>query len=199
VINLSERIGDYVETYTGKQFWPLDPRPEDVCIEDIAHSLSMQCRFNGHCSRFYSVAEHSIIVAEDLAGTGYSSEMQLYGLLHDAAEAYICDLPRPLKNCIDGYKLYELDIQSVIYDAFNIDYPSSSERLTIKHVDDALLKYEGRHIMPNKTGWAGSSFKYWTPLCLKSPAGVRKLGWEPKIAKREFLKLYNKLTKELKG
>ena len=196
---MTKRIGDYIETFTGKQFWPLDPRPEDVDVLDIAHSLSMQCRFNGHCKVFYSVAEHSLIVAEELAVMGYSSEMQLQGLLHDAAEAYICDLPRPLKNCIDGYKSYELDIQSVIYDALNLDYPSASEQLTVKHVDDALLKYEGRHLMPNKTGWAGTKFKYWVPESLRCNGVIRDLGLIQKIAENKFLHLFYKLTNELKG
>jgi len=198
---LTERIGDYVETYTGKQFWPLDPRPEDVCIEDIAHSLSMQCRFNGHCSSFYSVAEHSVIVAKELEIMGYGKEVQLYGLLHDAAEAYICDLPRPLKNCIVGYNSHELYIQSAIYEAFNIDCPSNSEQLTIKHVDDVLLKYEGRHIMPNKTGWAGKrpNHCHWVPSSLICGGRVRDLGLIPGIAKDKFIYLFNKLTKELKS
>ena len=58
-----ERRGDWMQTHSGLRFYPLDPRPEDIRIEDIAHALPMICRFNGHCSRFYSVAEHSLNVA----------------------------------------------------------------------------------------------------------------------------------------
>lgn len=58
-----DRRGDWIQTFTGRRFWPLDPRPEDVCIEDIAHALSLKCRFGGHCTRFYSVAEHSVHVS----------------------------------------------------------------------------------------------------------------------------------------
>ncbi len=89
------RKGDYIATYTGKQFYPLDPRPEDVCLEDIAHSLSNLCRFTGHTDtdRFYSVAQHSVICSTIVA-----PEAALLALLHDAAEAYLGDISRPLKR-----------------------------------------------------------------------------------------------------
>ena len=82
------RNGSWLQTYTGIQFWPLDPRPEEIDIQDIAHALSLLCRFNGHCQRFYSVAEHSVHVSTILA-----PEFGLWGLLHDAAEAYLSDIP----------------------------------------------------------------------------------------------------------
>ena len=194
-----QRKGDFVETFTGRQFWPLDPRPEDVCIEDIAHSLSMQCRFNGHCSRFYSVAEHSIIVAKELGIMGYGSHMRLYGLLHDAAEAYCCDIPRPLKSLLVGYKEMETKIQDVIYAALSLFGPFIDEQKTVKDVDDALLRYEGRELMPNKNGWAGTKFKYWVPESLKCDRSVRELGLIPTIAENKFIQMYNKLIKDLEG
>ena len=80
-----------MSTYTGKKFFPFDPRPEQICIEDIAHGLSMLCRFSGQCPYFYSVAEHSIYVVHCLP-----DNLQLEGLLHDASEAYLADLPRPV-------------------------------------------------------------------------------------------------------
>ena len=82
----------YLSTYTGKKFYPYDPRPEQICIEDIAHGLSMLCRFAGQCRFFFSVAEHSIAVAHLLP-----ANLKLFGLLHDASEAYLVDLPRPVK------------------------------------------------------------------------------------------------------
>ena len=82
----------YLSTYTGKKFYPYDPRPEQICIEDIAHGLSMLCRFAGQCRFFFSVAEHSIAVAHLLP-----ANLKLFGLLHDASEAYLADLPRPVK------------------------------------------------------------------------------------------------------
>ena len=84
----SERIGDWIQTYTGRQFWPLDPRVDEIHIEDIAHSLSMRCCYGGHLTDFYSVAEHSVLVSLHVP-----QEFALWGLLHDAAEAPHRHLP----------------------------------------------------------------------------------------------------------
>lgn len=96
---MNERKGDWIQTYTGRQFWPLDPKPEEVCIEDIAHALSQQCRYAGHTIRFYSVAQHSVEIALRVPRAA-----ALWGLLHDAAEAYLVDLPRPVKYLMPAYK-----------------------------------------------------------------------------------------------
>src|ERR1039457_118422 len=83
----------FIGTFSGLRFWPLDPNPEKILIDDIAHALAHQCRFGGHASRFYSVAEHSVHVSRLCP-----PEDALWGLLHDASEAYLVDLPRPLKQ-----------------------------------------------------------------------------------------------------
>jgi len=88
----------WIATYTGGRFYPLDPRPEDVCIADIAHSLSQICRFNGQTLQFYSVAQHSVLVSKLLGQGGPSPIHEFMGLKHDAAEAYLCDLVRPIKR-----------------------------------------------------------------------------------------------------
>lgn len=82
----------WIGTHSGRKFYPFAPRIEDVDIADIAHSLARQCRFNGHCSAFYSVAEHSVNVSAVVPPPD-----ALWGLLHDAAEAYISDIVRPIK------------------------------------------------------------------------------------------------------
>jgi uncharacterized protein len=86
---------DWILTYTGRRFSPLAPRPEDVCIEDIAHALANKCRFTGHTQRFYSVAEHSVLV-QSLVSPPYG----LAALLHDAAEAYLPDIASPIKRSV---------------------------------------------------------------------------------------------------
>lgn len=97
------RRGDWLQTFTGRQFWPLSPHPEDFDIEDIAHALAMKCRFNGHCISFYSVAQHSVLVAMECKRKWPDRpELPLWGLLHDLAEAYLPDIPRPLKRTIPG-------------------------------------------------------------------------------------------------
>ncbi|NIR14780.1 MAG: HD family hydrolase, partial [Desulfobacterales bacterium] len=83
----------WFQTYSGKIFSPKKPGPEQICIEDIAQSLSMICRFNGHISEFYSVAQHSVLVSR-LVPEGF----ELEGLLHDATEAYVGDMPSPIKR-----------------------------------------------------------------------------------------------------
>ena len=91
---------NWIQTYTGKCFTPLDPKPEDICAEDIAHHLSNLCRFSGAVNDFYSVAEHSVRCfwyAREVLSPGPPSPLHLAVLLHDAAEAYIIDLPRPIK------------------------------------------------------------------------------------------------------
>lgn len=180
-------MSDWIETYTGKKFYPLDPRPEDVDIQDIAHSLSMQCRFNGHTRVFYSVAEHSLIVSEELALQGYDKLLQLYGLLHDAAEAYICDLPRPIKNRIRTYNRTERLIMSVIWTAFNLPAPLKTQQLAITCVDDQLLGYEGRKLTGNTDNWI-RKFGNFTPKSTKA------LGVSPGTAKERFLSRFNELT-----
>lgn len=91
-----ERMGPWIATYGGRHFHPLDPRPEDIDLVDIAHALGNLCRFTGHTREFYSVAQHSVLVSQSLSGE--SLDVQLWGLLHDAAEAYIGDISKPLKD-----------------------------------------------------------------------------------------------------
>ena len=91
-------IGDWMLTYSGRRFYPLDPVPDDIHILDVAHSLSNLCRFTGHCSQFYSVAQHSVLVSLNVP-----KGLEMWGLLHDAHEAYIGDIGRPLKRSLMAY------------------------------------------------------------------------------------------------
>src|SRR5690606_5290032 len=81
------RLGDWMQTFTGRAVYPLDLRPDDIDIQDIAHALSMQCRYAGHTRQFYSVAEHSVHVARWCRQYGPAAALE--GLLHDATEAYL--------------------------------------------------------------------------------------------------------------
>lgn len=147
------RKGDYIGTFTGKRFWPLDPKPEDVDLEDVAHALSNICRFNGHTWYFYSVAAHSINVFELLKRHGCDRRTQLLGLLHDAAEAYCCDIPRPLKQFLPGYKEIEIGIMATIYEHFGIAEPTEVEAKAIKWADNYILALEGKQLMKNIEEW----------------------------------------------
>jgi hypothetical protein len=139
----------WIQTYVGKQFWPLAPRAEDLDIRDIAHSLSLQCRFNGHCRVFYSVAEHSVRVAAQLP-----DELALWGLLHDAAEAYLGDLTRPLRRQVEARWFNEAEdrLLKVIAATFGLTWPMPP---SVRAADDVLLVTEARDLMVEPpTSWS---------------------------------------------
>lgn len=107
--------GEWMQTYTGRQFFPMDPRPEDIATADIARALSMQCRYNGHTSAAYSVAEHSVLIS-----TAVCPEHALAGLLHDATEAYLGDMVKPLKRHISQYMEIEQRLWEVIAATYGV-------------------------------------------------------------------------------
>jgi len=178
---VSARKGNWIETFTGRQFYPLDPRPEDVDIEDIAHALSLICRFNGHTKYHYSVAQHSVYCAQLALSRGYTSLVALYALLHDAAEAYCCDIPRPLKPSLTDYAAIEDGIMAVIYARYGLTVPREDMHKIIKQLDDAVLCSEARTLM-SKHEWV--------------PAGknvVRIRPMYPLDAQVEFMWLWREL------
>lgn len=136
----------WIQTFTGRQFWLLEPDPSDVCIEDIAHALSLQCRFNGHVKRFYSVADHSIRVSRIVP-----PEMALVGLMHDAAEAYIGDMVKPLKMEMGRFQEVEVEVWRAIALAFDLPLKIPPE---VKHADLVMLATEARDLLgPKPAGW----------------------------------------------
>lgn len=143
------RTGEYIRTFTGRQFWPLDPRADEVEIKDIAHALSNMCRFNGHTKRFYSVAEHCVRVADLFRVEGKFGYPGLLALLHDAAEAYLVDLPRPVKHSGALGRLFceaEARVAAAVDRAFGLDVaraecgPKFQRALEV--ADKALLQVE---------------------------------------------------------
>ena len=171
----------WMQTYTGKKFHPLDPKIEDVDINDIAHALSMICRFTGHVKKFYSVGQHSI-----LASYICDYKDRLSALLHDGSEAYLTDLVRPLKQSggFDNYLDYEKKLQTVIYKKFGLpeDMPVS-----VKKADNILLTTEARDLMCQlQTGWYLAE----KPL----PFKIEPLS-QPEIEKM-FLERYYELTND---
>ena len=142
-----ERAGDWMQMNSGIAFWPLDPRPAEVLIEDIAHSLSLLCRFGGHCRSFYSVAEHSVHVSRLCP-----PEHRLWGLLHDASEAYVIDMPRPLKRCLPDYGVIEDRVHRAVAARFDLspEIPAS-----VKQADEAMLLAEAWQLIKiPPLGWS---------------------------------------------
>jgi hypothetical protein len=137
--------GGWQQSFTGRQFWPLDLQVEHLDIRDIAHSLSLQCRYGGHSRRHYSVAEHSLLVAELCACVTASGSMgtklELAALMHDASEAYLLDLPRPLKKSIDGYEEIEERCMRVISEKWGFSYPLPEP---VKVADQMAVSIEKR-------------------------------------------------------
>ena len=180
---MEERVGDWIQTYTGRQFWPLSPRAEDIDVLDIAHALSNLCRFGGHCTQFYSVAQHSVLVSqvcEEMASevTGAA----LWGLLHDASEAYLADVPRPVKPYLAGYEELETQLLKTVAERFDLPWPVPR---TVKWIDNAILMDEMEQLMvPPPADWG-----------LLGPAlGVTVNPILPKEAERSFLAWFEALS-----
>lgn len=150
---------NWIETVSGKQFWPTDPRWCDVDIVDIAHALSNICRFTGHTRKFYSVAQHSVRVMKAL-GEGWSPELQLWALLHDASEAYIMDLSRPIKYLpeLEEYRKIESNLERFIFNRFDL-WGTRPE--IVKLADNALLKQERKELMVHLHRWSVDQEKAW--------------------------------------
>ena len=136
-----------MNTYTGRKFDPMAMTPEDVCAEDIAHALSLLCRGGGHLVHFYTVAQHSLNCAAEAAARGWSERLQLACLLHDASEAYISDIIRPVKVHLRNYIEIEREIMNRIWEHFELGDLTPEEHAKWREIDDAVLTYELANLM----------------------------------------------------
>ena len=132
----------YITTFTGKHFDSANPDMSQVDIIDIAHALSMICRGNGHVQTFFSVGQHCINAAREAAARGYSKRVILACLLHDAGEAYMSDVPRPLKATMPEYVEIENRLLDLIYEKFLGSPLTEEEAVLVKNIDDDLLYYD---------------------------------------------------------
>lgn len=169
----------YVSTYLGNRFYPLEPRIDKVAIEDIAHGLAFQCRFNGQTCDFYSVAQHSLIVA-DLVPQSH----RLAALLHDAAEAYLGDMVKPLKVLMPEFSAVEDKVTALIAKAFGVSF---RDYAPIKRADLIALATEKRDLMPYST-------EDWDYLQGIEPLPELIRPMSPMEAKVAFLDRYSTLT-----
>lgn len=175
----------WIETANGTLFEFLHPKPEQVKIEDIAFSLANQCRFNGHVP-FLSVAEHSVAVAARVG-----PQLQLAALLHDAAEAYLSDVPSPIKQYLPDYCAMEDKLQAVIYEKYSIDL-TPSEISEIKAADKDATATEAFHLLPSKgAGWTSVLF---TPQAQYAPRLL-----PPPAAYKLFMHWFSSLTESLES
>ena len=180
-----ERFGGWMQTYTGRAVYPLDLRPEDIDIRDIAHSLSLQCRYAGHVRQFYSVAEHSVHVARWVLEETIDGFVAIEALLHDATEAYLVDVPRPIKPFLTGYKEAERRVSHAIAERFGLDMAGHPE--IVHEADNRILHDERAALMSAcERDWELNG----------EPLGVTIECWNPARAEREFLALFDELYGE---
>lgn len=173
----------FIETYTGRTFRPLDPVFADINIEDIAHALANQSRFSGHTRFRYSVAEHSVRVSEVLEY--HSKAVRMWGLLHDASEAYLVDLPTPLKldpTIGDAYKVAEARLMAAVCKAFSL---TPTQPTAVHMADAVLLATEVRDLMHGDRD-------YWQKIQAE-PLPKRIRPWGADVAEYEFLRRYREL------
>jgi hypothetical protein len=179
-------------TASSRKFWPLDPRPDEIAFEDVAHGLSNVCRFGGQCDPWYSVAEHCVRVAHLLMRKHGSKELAGWGLVHDAAEAYLGDVIRPLKTFFPAYKVVEEKVLKAITRKLGLPWPEPRE---VKAADEVLLACEIRDLflagtLEDVKSVAGKA----DPEVRIEPVGPQgaKLMWE-----MEFRRFFGKTVEEM--
>lgn len=169
--------GDWMQTHMGRRFYPLDPRANEIDPQDIAHALSLLCRYGGHVSRFYSVAEHCVLMSQAVA-----PEHALAALLHDATEAYVCDVPRPLKLVLPGYREIEDRVWAAVAQRFGLALELPEE---VKIADTRILLTERNALMPRAERWVQDDD--FTPL------PVTIIGLSPDDAEERYLQRLEEL------
>jgi 5'-deoxynucleotidase YfbR-like HD superfamily hydrolase len=170
----------WIQTYTGLKFFPQNPTMESISIVDIAHALSQQCRFTGHTSQHYSVAQHCVLVSYLC-----NVENQLHGLLHDASEFALTDIASPIKKLpeLSGYRMLEKKVQQSIYRKFGL---LEEEPLDVKRADLLVLAIEAQTFLaPIHPDWKMSA-----PILTLKIVPI-----SPEEAERLFLDRFKELYK----
>lgn len=182
------KAATFIETYTGRAFWPLEPTKDALSVIDIAHALSNQCRYSGHVQFFYSVAQHCCLLSQWLASNGGTPLECLQILMHDAPEAYLVDIPRPVKQYMPQYRVWDHDINDVIRDWMgwkDLPIPAMQDEL------DSRVIVDERAALMSRSGldWG----HHLTAL------GIEITPWTPEQAERAFLSIYASLAREVYG
>ncbi len=177
--------GPYIQTVSGRRVNPFDPAPDDIDVGDIAVALSNQCRFGGHTRRYYSVAQHACIVSDQMLERDGDELAARWGLLHDASEAYLIDLPHPIKHRSELGRLYraaEERLELVIRERFGLlgDPPPR-----LKEIDRAVLATERATL--TMVAW------HWPELEGVEPLELLIEPWTPEVAEAAFLERYARL------
>lgn len=163
----------YIRTYKNHRFFLRQPEESVIDIEDIAHALANQCRWSGHTSSFYSVAQHSVEMSRQVP-----PEFAFEALMHDAAEAYCVDLPSPLKWILPEYKAVQNKIEKHLSSVFNLPFPMSPE---VKEADKRMMLTEWRDL------FSKTSIGVWVSHDKLPPYDDVIKPWSPRKAEEEFL------------
>lgn len=174
---MPDKLEPWIETFTGKQFYFLNPTHDSIDIKDIAHALAYTCRYTGHSKKFYSVAEHSILVS-------YLAADPLAGLLHDGSEAYITDIASPIKPHLGNYKELEDKIMGMLAQKYGFKYPLCED---IKDCDATQLKTEAKYLL--KSGGIPWAHLYPT----RRAHGIKPMCLGPEEAEKAFLERYEEV------
>lgn len=173
----------WISTYSGNKFHIFNPKLNDIDVNDIAHCLSMLCRFNGHCQKFYSVANHSVLVSQII-----DPQYALEGLMHDATEAFIGDMVRPLKVWMQDFMDVEHKIERAIDRRFKLNSSKVCKR-AIKVADNIALITEARDLV-NQENCLWEFGKDITPIKQKI------VPWSQSKSEKKFLERFYQLTCE---
>jgi len=180
-------LSDYITTFSKRHFKILEPDYDEIDIHDIAHSLSMLTRANGHFPIFYSVGQHCVACAQEALSSGLDGKTALFCLLHDASEGYISDVTRPVKKYIPQYIEIEKRIQDAIYTKFAGKVPDETESKNIAKTDDALLYHEFYALMGERLSDAEPAL-YSRPVFETEPF-LR--------TEKKYIDMFNRLTMNL--
>lgn len=169
---MENRVTPHITVYTGGTFEFMSPESSDWTVWDIAHALALTCRFAGHCTEFYSVAQHSVLVSRLVPG-----ELALAALFHDASEAFLGDIPTPLKPLLPDFQALERRVEAAVADRLQVVGPEDAH---IRTADRVALATERRDLMP-QTAWE------WEELSGIQPVATRVRPIGPNEARSQFL------------
>lgn len=165
---------DFMCTYSGQMLKPLEICVQDIALDDIAHALSLLCRGGGHLRHFYSVGQHCLNCAREAQARKWSARTVLGCLLHDASEAYIADMIRPVKKHFPNYRELEDKILTVVYEHFGLGDMDGEEYRRICQIDNEMLENEIPVLM-NRTGKIEIAQLYSTPdFSVQDMAGIQQ-------------------------
>ena len=192
----------WIQTATGIKFNLINPAPGSIVLEDIAAALGKICRYNGHTFAFYSVAEHSVLMARQLREEGHEPMVQFWALMHDAVEAYVCDMPSPVKTCLNelsqeylgGYGTYkqlyqELEVRLCIEFGLVVDDQTEA---TVRLADLRMLATERQQVVPVMIEDI-SDVEWGIPEGIEPYPDLYLECWNPSFAENRFEREYKKI------